>query len=86
MKVIFSKKADKQISSFNPFIRQKIVNVLEKFQNGERVDIKKLKGMGNEFRIRVGSYRIILDKLSNGDFSVLEIGERENIYFFGFLA
>ena len=42
--------------------------------------------MGNEFRIRVGSYRIILDKLSNGDFSVLEIGERENIYFFGFLA
>ncbi|MEK6925227.1 MAG: type II toxin-antitoxin system RelE/ParE family toxin [Nanoarchaeota archaeon] len=84
MKVIFSKKADKQLSCFNPFIRQKIVNSLEKFQNGERVDIQKLQGRGSEFRIKVGDYRIIIEKLSSGDFSVLEIGQRENIYFFAF--
>ncbi|MBS3083281.1 type II toxin-antitoxin system RelE/ParE family toxin [Candidatus Pacearchaeota archaeon] len=84
MKIIFSDKADKQLSRLNPFIADKIIKSIRKFQNGERVDIQKLHGRLNEFRIRVGDYRVILEKLPNGDFSVLEIGQRENIYFFEF--
>lgn len=84
MKVVISKRADKQLSNLNPFIREKILKILKRFQNGERVDIQKMKGNANEFRIRAGDYRILLEKNSVGDFSVTEIGKRENIYFFEF--
>jgi mRNA interferase RelE/StbE len=83
MRIIFSKKAQKQISKLNFFVRNKIIKVLDKFEKGERVDVKKMKGKNDEFRIRVGDYRILLDKEKEG-FSVIEVGKRENIYFFGF--
>ena len=84
MRLIFSKKAGKELSKLNPFISDKIIKILKKFENGERVDIQKLKGEDEEFRIRVGDYRVLLKRFSNKDFLVTEIGQRENIYFFAF--
>ncbi len=86
MRILFSNKSQKQLSNLNPFIREKIIKVIDKLENGERVDISKMKGEVNQFRVRVGEYRILLDKLPNGDFLLTEIGKRENIYFFGFLV
>jgi len=86
MKVIIPKKAEKQLSKFNPFVRNKILKVLKKFELGGKIDIQKMKGTGNEFRIRVGEYRILLDKHSEEYFSVTKFGKRENIYFFDFLV
>ena len=41
-----------------------------------------MKGKDDEYRIRVGEYRILLKKFQNEDYLVTEFGKRENIYFF----
>ena len=86
MKLIFSKKADKQLSKFNPFVRKKILKILGKFQSGERVDIKKMKGRKDEYRIRVGEYLILMKNMKENEFLITEFGKRENIYFFDIMT
>ena len=80
MKIIFSVDSLKQLKKINLRFREKIYNVLKRFENNERVDIKKLKGRNEEYRIRVGDYRIILNKVSKNEFLVTKIDQRENIY------
>lgn len=80
MKIIFSKKAEKQFYCLNSRIHNKISFVIEKFKNNQHVDIIKLKNKNNEFRIRAGNYRIQLEKVDEG-FLVTKIGKRENFYF-----
>jgi mRNA-degrading endonuclease RelE of RelBE toxin-antitoxin system len=70
----------KQLEKLNIRFRQKILFVLKKFKNNLPVDVVKLKGKENEFRIRVGNYRIQLEKISEG-FLVTKVGKRENFYF-----
>ena len=41
MRLVISKKADKQLLKFNPFIRKKILKNLRNFAEGGRIDIKK---------------------------------------------
>lgn len=79
MKLIFSKKSEKQLTKLNPRIQQKILTTLIKFQNNLPVDIIKLKNKEQEFRIRAGNYRIQLEKIG-ADFSVTKIAKRENFY------
>ena len=79
MRLVFSNTSKKQLSKLNPRIQQKIWTALTKLVNGFRVDIKKLAGTQDEFRIRVGSFRIQLKKISN-DILVTKIGKRENFY------
>lgn len=79
MKILWSGISKKKFSKLNLRFKEKILNSLKKFEEGERIDIKKLKGREEEFRIRVGNYRIILSKIKEG-FLVLDIGSRENIY------
>ena len=81
MRLIISKGADKQLSKFNPFVRRKILKNLRYFSEGEKVDIKKMKGKSDEYRIRVGEFRILIKKSKDNDYLVTEIGKRENIYF-----
>lgn len=79
MEIVFSKKSEKDFEKANIRYRQKILFTLEKFKNNAPVDIKKLKDKNDEFRIRVGSYRIQLRKIPEG-FLVKKIGKRENFY------
>jgi mRNA interferase RelE/StbE len=83
MRLIVSKKADKQLSKLNPFVRRKVLKTLRRFKEGGKVDIKKMKGKDDEYRIRVGEFRVLIKKFQD-DYLVNEIGKRENIYFFGF--
>ena len=77
--LIYSKKALKQLKNLDARIKNKIVFTLEKFKNGKRVDIIKLKNKPYEFRIRTGNYRIQLESVKEG-FLVTKIGKRENFY------
>jgi mRNA-degrading endonuclease RelE of RelBE toxin-antitoxin system len=79
MKILWSGISKKKFSKLNLRFKEKILNSLKKFEEGERIDIKKLKGREEEFLIRVGNYRIILSKIKEG-FLVLDIGSRESIY------
>lgn len=82
MKVLFSPKSLKQLKELNIRFQEKILNVLEKFEKNEKVDIKKMKGRKEEYRIRVGEYRVLLNKVKGEEFLVTKIGIRENIYLF----
>ena len=81
MKVVFTKSSEKQFSKLNLRFQSKIMESLEKFEKGGRVDFKKLKGRQEEYRIRTGNYRIILTKNKENLFLITDIGKRENIYF-----
>lgn len=79
MEILFSNSSKKQLSKLNPRIQQKIILALEKFRNNQRVDVIKLKNKEQEFRIRIGNYRIQLQKINEG-FLITKIGKRENFY------
>jgi mRNA-degrading endonuclease RelE of RelBE toxin-antitoxin system len=79
MKIIFSNHSKKQLKNLDARIQQKIIFTLNKFKNNQPVDIIKLKGKDEEFRIRTGNYRIQLQKVNEG-FLVTKIGKRENFY------
>ena len=67
MEIIFSNNSKKQLSKLDARIQQKVLFTLEKFKNNQPVDIIKLKGKSEEFRIRTGNYRIQLQKIKEGD-------------------
>ncbi|NCN51466.1 type II toxin-antitoxin system RelE/ParE family toxin [archaeon] len=80
MKVLFSKTSEKQLRKLNLRFQEKVIDCLNRFQNGEIVDFKKLKGRHEEYRIRVGEYRILLIKKEDELYLVTDVGKRENIY------
>ena len=79
MEIIFSNHSKKQLKNLDVRIQQKIILTLNKFKNNQQVDIIKLKGKDEEFRIRTGNYRIQLQKVNEG-FLVTKVGKRENFY------
>ena len=80
MKVLWSKDSKKQFFKLNLRFQEKILDSLRRFSKGERVDIKKLKGRKEEYRVRIGNYRIILTKREDEIFLITDLGKRENIY------
>ncbi len=79
MEIVFSNHAKKELKNLDARIQQKIIFTLDKFRKNERVDIIKLRGKDEEFRIRTGNYRIELQKVKEG-FLVTKVGKRENFY------
>jgi len=79
MTLIYSKKSQSQLFKLNSRIQQKIVLELDKFIKGFKVDIKKIKNSKDEFRIRIGNFRVQLKK-DEKDIFVTKIGKRENFY------
>jgi|TARA_Y100000310_G_C20430923_1_gene691413 mRNA interferase RelE/StbE len=79
MEIIFSNNSKKQLKKLNPRIQLKIITILEKFKNNQSVDIIKLKNKMDEFRIRIGNYRIQIQKVKE-EFLITKIGKRENFY------
>ena len=60
--IIFSRKAEKQLVSLDKTIRQKVFGVLDALEKEffpKGYDIKKLTGSKEDFRIRLGTYRVI---------------------------
>lgn len=73
----WTKNASKQFEDFNFYLRKRILKKIDEFITGRKVDIISIGE--NEFRIRIGYYRIILVKQS-GKYFIKKIGQRKNIY------
>jgi len=56
MKIGFTKTADKQIKALDENTRQRVIIGIEGIPRG---DIKKLRGLTNGYRLRVGEYRVL---------------------------
>lgn len=80
MKIQYSKIAVKSISEMDRKTQQRIKQAIEQIPNG---NIIALQGRENEYRLRIGKYRIIFEYKQNDDekiLCILDIGSRGDIY------
>ena len=59
MQIEYSKEAIKHIKTLDKPTKQRIKLAIEKLPSG---DIKKLVGYENDYRLRVGDYRVLFSK------------------------
>lgn len=79
VKILFTKKADKNYKKIPQRYKNLIDRELEKLKNNEKRDIKPVKGQDNIYRLRVGKYRILYEYI-NPDIIIINIDVRGNIY------
>lgn len=78
--IIYHKSALKQLNKLPRNLQTRILKTLERIRIRPHSFIKSLSGLPY-FRLRVGSYRLILDVKENQlIIIVLELGHRKNIY------
>ncbi|HQU32633.1 MAG: type II toxin-antitoxin system RelE/ParE family toxin [Planctomycetia bacterium] len=81
MKLLLTRKAEKDLDKLDENIRQRIIKALDKFMEDPRnADIKKLKGM-EIFRLRMGDYRISFEiQKETKTINVLRVRHRKESY------
>lgn len=63
-------------------IKQKFISNIERFINGEKIDIKEIAGYKNVYRNRIGKYRVIYTIINERItiVNVISAGSRGDIY------
>ncbi|EEB73196.2 type II toxin-antitoxin system RelE/ParE family toxin [Thermococcus sp. AM4] len=82
-KILISRKAAKELLDVPEKERELIKDRISKlaFFPLARLDVQKLRGYQNVYRLRVGEYRIIFEYQKREKvIKVLKIGKRENVY------
>lgn len=83
-KILFSKRVKKELTKLPKNIRRKIYEnslILEINPISDVLDIKKLKGLSNIYRVRAGDYRMLYEiKSQELIVFVLQVGHRKDIY------
>ena len=78
-KIVWDEKAYDSLNKLElPISRRIFKKVEELSENPFSKDIKKLKGH-NDFRLRVGDYRIIFS-IEQNTIQILKVGHRKNVY------
>ena len=73
-----TKKAEKFIKKQDKDTQKRIIRAIIELPEG---DVKKLKGMNEVYRLRVGDFRVIFEKNNNElIIVVIDIGNRGQIY------
>lgn len=76
LKIEYSKEAGKQISTLDKIMKQRVKKAIEKLPDG---DIRKLAGFKNDYRLRVGDYRILFSK-SGDTITIKDVLPRGQVY------
>ncbi|QDA31684.1 type II toxin-antitoxin system RelE/ParE family toxin [Thermococcus indicus] len=82
-RVLISKKALKELQSIPRSERDLIKDRISKlaFFPLAHLDVQKLRGYENIYRLRVGDYRVLFEyEKSERIVRILKIGKRENVY------
>ena len=64
MKFSLLEKAKKELDSLEPGLKNRILKeliILRDYGFSSKLDIKKLKGYKNHYRLRIGKYRILFE-------------------------
>ena len=78
-KIIWDEKAYDSLNKLEPSISRRILKKVDELsENPFSKDIKRLKG-SNDFRLRVGDYRVIF-AIEQNTIQILKVGHRKNIY------
>ncbi|MDE1827194.1 MAG: type II toxin-antitoxin system RelE/ParE family toxin [Thaumarchaeota archaeon] len=82
IKVLVKKETSDKIDRFPSDLKDRIKESLKELEITwpmSRLDIKKLKGYDNHYRIRVGDYRILFFRES-GTAKVYDVSHRHDVY------
>ena len=80
-RIEFSKDAFKVYRKLDAPTRRRIDNVLVMLLEGDRIDLKPIQGTDDTYRIRVGSFRILMKKIEEDKvYLVVKIGPRGDVY------
>jgi mRNA-degrading endonuclease RelE of RelBE toxin-antitoxin system len=82
-RVFIDKKAQKQLEQLPRHIQIKIstaIDLLEQEGFSKKLDINKLKGLPNHFRVRVGTYRILFIFAYGDTITIYAIQHRKSAY------
>ncbi len=76
---IFSETAKRDIAALEAEVRKRIHKKLRRYEQQASADLKKLDDGPAEFRLRVGDYRLLLDK-EGGTLYILRVHHRKDAY------
>ncbi len=81
----FSKEAEKSFIKLPKLIQKQIIKKLDFYEDSDNplFFAKKLQKTANEYRLRIGNYRVIFRKDLKGNLVVLlilKVGHRKEIY------
>lgn len=82
-KIIIERKAQKFLNNLNSIEQEKIVFKIKSLtsSNIDHLNIKKLKGYKNLYRLKVDDYRIIYAPVSHNKILIVSIiGHRKEVY------
>lgn len=80
-RIEFSKDAFKAYKKLDIPTRKRIDNALVMLLEGDRIDLKPIRGTSDTYRIRIGSFRILLKKIEEDYvYLVFKIGSRGDVY------
>jgi len=77
MKIALSNNAKKTLLNMEKQLASRIAVSINKIPLG---DIKKLKNSSSDYRLRVGDYRILFNKIDNDNILICEVLPRGNAY------
>ncbi len=79
--ILIEEDALKELNKLQKKLRRRVIEKLKLLEKGfsPLLDIKKLKGYQNHYRLRVGKFRVLFF-LDNSKIVVYKIGKREDIY------
>ena len=72
-------EAKEKLRSLPKAIRRTIGHKIFLLQNDLSGDVKKLRGSSNEYRLRVGAYRVLFE-LEGKKIMIYAVGDRKDIY------
>ena len=76
MQIEYSKEAIKHIKTLDKPTKQRVKQAIEKLPAG---DIRKIKGLSNDYRLRIGDYRVLFSKVS-GTITIKDVLPRGQAY------
>ena len=80
-RIEFSKDAFKVYRKLDVPTRRRIDNVLVMLLEGDRIDLRPIQGTEDTYRIRVGSFRILIKRFEEDKvYLVVKIGPRGDVY------
>jgi len=82
-RILISKKAIKELQSIPVKERELVKDRISKLAYFPlaRLDVQKLRGYENVYRLRVGDYRVLFEyNKAEKTIRILKIGKRENVY------
>lgn len=82
-KILLEKRVIKQLRRLNDDIKLRILDVLRIFRDegfSAKLDLKKLRGYKNHYRLRVGKYRVLFELQSDRTIVVYDVLPRKVAY------